>query len=136
MTQRRTQLLFDAAVALAVTAATIGMVHGEPIRDDGAGLDALAVVLAGVAGLPLALRHRRPLAVLGVSTAGGAALALFGYAPVVQLPTAVALFTVGAGISLITNRGMARSGLRQLGVGAIAAAGTYAVGRVVDLGLS
>ncbi len=49
---------------------------------------------------------------------------------------AVALFAVGAGISLITNRGVARSGLRQLAVGAVAAAGTYAVGSAVDAGLT
>jgi len=49
---------------------------------------------------------------------------------------AIALFLVGAAISLITNRGAARSGLRQLAVGAVAAAGTYLVGSLVGVGLS
>lgn len=49
---------------------------------------------------------------------------------------AVALFAVGAGISLVTNRGAGRSGTRQLAVGALTAAGTYIVGRVVGASLS
>ncbi len=49
---------------------------------------------------------------------------------------AISLFLVGAAISLITNQAAARSGLRQLAVGAVAAAGTYAVGRLVGVGLS
>jgi len=40
----------------------------------------------------------------------------------------VALFTVGAAISLLTNRPMLRSGLRQLAVGAVAAAVTFGLG--------
>src|SRR4051794_31823838 len=43
----------------------------------------------------------------------------------------VALFAVGAGVSLLTGRGMVFSGLRQVGIGAAAAAGTYVVGRVI-----
>ncbi|MGI9022816.1 MAG: VIT1/CCC1 transporter family protein [Acidimicrobiales bacterium] len=61
--------------------------------------------------------------------AGAAALA------VAAALAGVALFFVGAAISLITNRGVVRSGLRQLAVGAIAAMGTYAVGRAVGASL-
>src|SRR5262249_45017958 len=43
----------------------------------------------------------------------------------------VALFLVGAGVSLLTGRGLLFSGLRQLGIGAAAAAVTYAVGSVI-----
>jgi VIT1/CCC1 family predicted Fe2+/Mn2+ transporter len=43
----------------------------------------------------------------------------------------LALFLVGATISIVTNRGAVRSGLRQLAVGALAAAGTYLVGLLV-----
>lgn len=50
--------------------------------------------------------------------------------------SAVALFAVGSAISVITHRGAVRSGLRQLAVGALAAAGTYVVGRTVGAGLS
>ncbi len=49
---------------------------------------------------------------------------------------AAALFLVGAGISLVTNRPTARAGLRQLAVGAAAATGTYLVGRAVGVVLS
>jgi VIT1/CCC1 family predicted Fe2+/Mn2+ transporter len=42
-----------------------------------------------------------------------------------------ALFLTGAAISLVTNRPVVRSGLRQLIVGALAAAGTYVVGFAV-----
>jgi VIT1/CCC1 family predicted Fe2+/Mn2+ transporter len=40
----------------------------------------------------------------------------------------IALFLVGATISLLTNRPLLRSGLRQLAIGALTAAGTYLVG--------
>jgi VIT1/CCC1 family predicted Fe2+/Mn2+ transporter len=49
---------------------------------------------------------------------------------------ATSLFLVGALISFITDRSAIRSGLRQLAVGALAAAGTYLVGRAVGVGLS
>jgi VIT1/CCC1 family predicted Fe2+/Mn2+ transporter len=48
----------------------------------------------------------------------------------------VALFAVGAGISLLTGRGVVRSGLRQVLVGALAAAITFAVGRLVGVSVS
>jgi VIT1/CCC1 family predicted Fe2+/Mn2+ transporter len=43
-----------------------------------------------------------------------------------------ALFAVGATISLLTNRSLLRSGLRQLAIGAVTAGGTYVVGLSVD----
>lgn len=49
---------------------------------------------------------------------------------------AVALFLVGAGLSLVTNRPATRAGLRQLGIGALAAGLTYLVGTLVGVGLS
>lgn len=49
---------------------------------------------------------------------------------------AVALFLVGVGLSLVTNRPAARAGGRQLAIGALAAATTYVIGRVVGVGLS
>ena len=48
----------------------------------------------------------------------------------------VALFGVGAAVSLLTGKGMLFSGLRQLGIGAAAAAVTYAVGTVIGGGLA
>jgi len=47
----------------------------------------------------------------------------------------VALFVVGAGVSLLTGRSMLFSGFRQLGIGAGAAAVTYAVGAVIGVGV-
>lgn len=49
---------------------------------------------------------------------------------------AVALFAVGAGISLLTGKGVVRSGLRQVLVGALAAAITFVVGRLVGVSVS
>ena len=48
----------------------------------------------------------------------------------------VALFLVGAGVSLLTGRGVLFSGLRQLAIGAGAAAVTYAVGTVIGVGVA
>ncbi len=47
----------------------------------------------------------------------------------------VALFVVGAGVSLMTGRSTLYSGFRQLGIGALAAAVTYAVGAVIGVGI-
>ena len=44
-----------------------------------------------------------------------------------------ALFAVGATISLLTNRPLLRSGLRQLAVGGLTAGGTYLVGTAVGV---
>jgi vacuolar iron transporter family protein len=45
------------------------------------------------------------------------------------------LFAVGAGVSLLTGRGTIFSGLRQVGIGALAAAITYAVGTLIRVGV-
>jgi VIT1/CCC1 family predicted Fe2+/Mn2+ transporter len=47
-----------------------------------------------------------------------------------------ALFLVGAAVSLLTGRGVLFSGLRQLAIGAGAAAVTYAVGTVIGVGVA
>jgi VIT1/CCC1 family predicted Fe2+/Mn2+ transporter/rubrerythrin len=48
----------------------------------------------------------------------------------------IALFLVGAAVSLLTGRGMLFSGLRQMGLGAAAAAVTYLVGTIIGVGVS
>jgi VIT1/CCC1 family predicted Fe2+/Mn2+ transporter/rubrerythrin len=48
----------------------------------------------------------------------------------------VALFAVGAGVSLLTGRGVMYSGLRQVGIGAGAAAVTYVVGTLLGVSLA
>ena len=45
----------------------------------------------------------------------------------------LALFIVGALISIFTGRGVMLSGLRVLGVGALAAALTYFIGRLLGV---
>jgi VIT1/CCC1 family predicted Fe2+/Mn2+ transporter len=45
----------------------------------------------------------------------------------------VALFTVGAGVSLLTGRGMLFSGFRQLGIGLAAALVTYLIGSIIGV---
>ena len=47
-----------------------------------------------------------------------------------------ALFLVGAAVSLLTGRGALFSGLRQLAIGAGAAAVTYAVGTIIGVGVA
>jgi VIT1/CCC1 family predicted Fe2+/Mn2+ transporter len=45
----------------------------------------------------------------------------------------MALFGVGAGVSLVTGRGMLFSGIRQVAIGSLAAAVTYAVGLAIGV---
>jgi len=45
----------------------------------------------------------------------------------------VALFIVGAGVSLLTGRSMLFSGARQVAIGAAAATVTYLVGRAIGV---
>ena len=47
----------------------------------------------------------------------------------------VALFVVGAAVSLLTGRSLLFSGFRQLGIGAAAAAVTYVVGSIIGVGV-
>jgi VIT1/CCC1 family predicted Fe2+/Mn2+ transporter len=48
----------------------------------------------------------------------------------------VALFAVGAGVSLLTGRGTLFSGTRQVAIGLAAAVVTYAVGRAIGVSVS
>ena len=50
--------------------------------------------------------------------------------------TAIALFGVGATLSLFTGRNALRSGARMLAIGAVAGAFTYAIGKVLGVSLS
>jgi VIT1/CCC1 family predicted Fe2+/Mn2+ transporter len=50
--------------------------------------------------------------------------------------TAVALFAVGASLSLFTGRGALGSGLRMLAIGGAAALATFAIGRLFGVGLA
>ena len=65
---------------------------------------------------------------------------LFGGGPAVFVASIVlslaGLFLVGAGVSLLTGRGLLFSGFRQVGIGAAAAAVTYAVGTLIGVGVA
>jgi len=65
---------------------------------------------------------------------------LFGGGPAVFVTSLVislvALFLVGAGVSLLTGRSMLFSGFRQLAIGAAAAAVTYTVGTLIGVGVA
>ena len=50
--------------------------------------------------------------------------------------SAAALFAIGAGTSLLTGRGVVRSGLRTLTIGMLAALVTYGVGRLIGVAVS
>jgi VIT1/CCC1 family predicted Fe2+/Mn2+ transporter/rubrerythrin len=63
----------------------------------------------------------------------GGGTVVFGLALGLSL---LALFAVGAGVSLLTGRGVMYSGLRQVGIGAGAAAVTYLVGTLLGVTLA
>jgi VIT1/CCC1 family predicted Fe2+/Mn2+ transporter len=48
----------------------------------------------------------------------------------------LALFAVGAGISLFTGRSVIRAGVRQLIVGALAAGATFGIGRLIGVSVT
>ena len=50
--------------------------------------------------------------------------------------SAVALFGVGAALSLFSGRGAVTGGLRMLGLGAVAGAATWGIGRLLGVGLA
>jgi VIT1/CCC1 family predicted Fe2+/Mn2+ transporter len=56
-----------------------------------------------------------------------------GYVVASAVLAGLALFAVGASLSLFTGRSALKSGLRQLGLGAAAAALTYGIGRVIGV---
>jgi signal transduction histidine kinase len=81
--------LVVAAVAFALTLLLLGLDHGAE-----RGLDAVGVVLAAVASLPLLARRRSPLAVFALTTAAAATLNGLGYAVGPPFGPTAALFFV------------------------------------------
>ena len=65
---------------------------------------------------------------------------LFGGGPLITAislgASLVALFAVGAGVSMLTGRSLVFSGLRQLGIGLGAAVVTYLIGSVIGVGVA
>src|SRR4029077_16388657 len=86
---------------------------------------------------------------LGAAGGSFAAFAVGAFIPVVPYliggalafgasiaPPLVALFAVGAGVSLLTGRGVLFSGARQVAIGAVAAVVTYVVGSLIGVSVA
>jgi signal transduction histidine kinase len=89
----RREIVVDAAIAIVVFALSLVVLAAR--GDSGAGtrdLDALGVVLAGLASLPLVVRRRAPLAVFALTAAASAVLNGLGYPPGPPIGPTVALF--------------------------------------------
>jgi hypothetical protein len=94
-TPTRNELLVDAAIGVAVFAASVGLLAvGDA---DGANVDALGVLLSALASLPLAARRLAPLPVFVLTAA--ASTALYGLAEPAGPPLGptLALYWLAAG---------------------------------------
>jgi len=95
---RRRELGIDAGIAILVLALSLALLASGAVDDseaDARDLDALGVVLATVASLPLVARRRAPLAVFAVTAAASAALNGLDYPPGPPIGPTVALFFLG-----------------------------------------
>jgi signal transduction histidine kinase len=92
---RRRGVAIDVVVALVVFAATVGMRLGERGEADYRDADALMLVLAALASLPLVFRRRSPLGVFAVTALASAGLYGLNYPDGPPLGPTVALFFVG-----------------------------------------
>jgi VIT1/CCC1 family predicted Fe2+/Mn2+ transporter len=90
--------------------------------------DELGAPLGAAAGSFVAFAFGAFVPVLPYLLAGGAT----AFALSIGL-SIVALFAVGAGVSLLTGRSAVFSGVRQVGIGAAAAIVTYVVGTIVGV---
>jgi signal transduction histidine kinase len=91
---RAQRLGVDLTIALAVFALTLVLL--SKLHEDGdRTLDALGVVLGGLASLPLVLRRWFPLGVFVVTASASAALNALGYPPGPPLGPTLALFFLG-----------------------------------------
>ena len=90
------QRLADAAIALAVFAFSLGALSHATFQSTERGLDALGVVLAALAALPLAARRAAPLPVFVVVTAATGSLYGFRYGLGPPVGFAIALYTLAA----------------------------------------
>ncbi|MGH3072358.1 MAG: sensor histidine kinase [Gaiellaceae bacterium] len=91
----RKQALLDAVVAGGVFAFSLLMLAAGGSAEETRSLDALGVVLAALASLPLLARRRAPLAVFGLTAAAAVILASLEYAPGPPIGPTVAVFFLG-----------------------------------------
>ena len=90
---RRREFLLDAGIAAVVFALSLAMLASRGSSEaDARDLDALGVLLAALASLPLVARRRAPLAVFALTAAASAVLNGLGYPPGLPLGPTVALF--------------------------------------------
>jgi signal transduction histidine kinase len=89
----RRESLFDAGIAAIVFALSLALLAARgDSAPDARNLDALGVLLAALASLPLVARRRAPLAVFAVTAAASAVLNGLGYPPGPPLGPTVALY--------------------------------------------
>jgi signal transduction histidine kinase len=89
----RRESLFDAGIAAIVFALSLALLAARgDSAPDARNLDALGVLLAALASLPLVARRRAPLAVFAVTAAASALLNGLGYPPGPPLGPTVALY--------------------------------------------
>jgi signal transduction histidine kinase len=93
-TLRSRRFLLDALLAVAVLGFSLGAIAHGGFAEDDQGLDALGVVLAAAAALPLAARRIAPLPVFVFVTAATAAIYGFEYGLGPPIAFAIALYTV------------------------------------------
>src|SRR5829696_2678988 len=93
----RRERAIDVGIALGVFALTVGTLAGGGVSsdEDARSLDALGVLLAALASLPLLARRTAPLAAFAAAATASAAINALEYAPGPPIGATVALFFVG-----------------------------------------
>ena len=93
----RKERAIDIGIALGVFALTVATLAGGGVSgdDDARSLDALGMVLAALASLPLLARRTAPLAAFAAAATASAAINVLEYAPGPPIGATVALFFVG-----------------------------------------
>jgi signal transduction histidine kinase len=123
---RRRGAAIDLAVAVVVFALTVALIAAisRDATDDHRGLDALGIVLAALASLPLVFSRRAPLGVFAVTTTASATLNLVGYPPGPPLGPTVALFFLGL-YPAATRAGRGLTALTVVGLFVVHIAATW-----------
>jgi signal transduction histidine kinase len=126
LTRARKELLLDAGIAVAVFAASLGLLAGDLGHHHGSGFDAIAVLLSALASLPLAARRFAPLAVFVLTAAASIALRAIAEPVGPPIGPTLALYWVATAGS--ASRARTRGTLALVGaalVGHLAAAGFH-----------
>jgi signal transduction histidine kinase len=124
--RRRRGAAIDVAVAVVVFALTLALIAAisHDATDDHRSLDALGVLLAAFASLPLVYSRRAPLGVFAVTTTASATLNLVGYPPGPPLGPTIALFFLGL-YPAATRAGRGLTAVTVIGLFAVHIAATW-----------